>query len=196
MYDLDLNHVFTAKYSNIMPYYHNGMFYVDVGNTTHCFIAEDMDESVPDNVQDPVWSVKTDVHQAIAGGPTRLFGNGWFVVPTAIGNDRHLSVFSTQSGEMIDRLLIPEFSGAAYNTGYIDLNEGYVTLTVYRSGLFSSSGDNIFNIAAVKINDSGYFDRTSTKVISSLTRDSYLSALIVEGGYGFVNAYGTFKYMT
>ena len=193
VYDLDLNHLFTTKHSNIQPYYHDGMFYVDIGPTTYCFAAEDMDPSVPDNVQEPLWSKTTDVSQVYTGAPTRLFGDGWFVVPTATGDDRHLSVFSTQNGEMIDRLVIPEFIKAAYNTGYIDLNEGYVTLTVYGSGIFDAPGGNMYNIAAIKIGDDGHFDRTSLKIISSNAGNSYHSSLIVKNGYGFVNASGIFQ---
>ncbi|MGN1044521.1 MAG: leucine-rich repeat protein, partial [Candidatus Methanomethylophilaceae archaeon] len=195
VFDQDLEQVFAIGSTSPRSFYYDQKFFVATANGTYCYSAVDADPETPDNLHDPLWIAKVNqMVSAYAGTTTMFFSNDFFYGVAVEGSVISLITVDVNTGALIDEVEIPEFEGKAVNTGYIDLNEGYATLTVYGAGLFDpTSTDAIINIASVKIDDDGYFNRASLRTVTSGTGNSYCSALIVHEGLGYVFASGTFQ---
>ncbi len=196
VYDTDLNQLFVLNATTAKAFYHDGYFYVETKNGTSCYKAEDSDPSNPTNLQAPVWTKDTGSFVTMyEGGTQMVFHNGFIMVCgyDEDGRDVYLQTSDAKTGEMIDKIYIPEFKGQYSNKGYIDVSEGYATVTTYLSGIFDSQRGKIYNVASVKIDENGVFDHASLKVRSNGENSSYSSAMIINEGKGYVFSDGTFS---
>ncbi len=196
VYDTDLNQLFVLNATTAKAFYHDGYFYVETKNGTSCYKAEDSDPSNPTNLQAPVWTKDTGSFVTMyEGGTHMVFHNGFIMVCgyDEDGRDVYLQTSDAKTGEMIDKIYIPEFKGQYSNKGYIDVGEGYATVTTYLSGIFDSQRGKIYNVASVKIDENGVFDHASLKVRSNGEKSSYSSAMIINEGKGYVFSDGTFS---
>ncbi|MDY5872606.1 MAG: leucine-rich repeat protein, partial [Candidatus Methanomethylophilaceae archaeon] len=195
VFDQDLEQVFSIGSTSARSYYYDQKFFVATKDGTFCYSAVDADTKVSDNVHKPLWNVKVDqVVSNYEGSSTMFFFKDYMYGVAMVNKVISLITLDVDTGALIDTVTIPEFEGKSINTGYMDFNEGYATITAYGAGIFdSTSPESIINIASVKIDDNGYFNRASLRAISSNTGNSYCSALIVEGGLGYVFASGVFQ---
>ncbi len=196
VFDTDLNQIFVIGATTAKAFYHDGYFYVETSNGTACYKAEDADPSNPTNAQRPVWTMDTGSFVTLyEGGTQMLFHNGFIMVCGFVESEGwtvYLQTSDAKTGEKIDRIYIPEFKGQYSNKGYIDIGEGYATVTTYLTGIFDAQKGKIYNVASVKIDENGVFDHASLKVRSNGDRSSYSSAMIINDGLGYVFSDGTF----
>ncbi|MBR6204428.1 MAG: leucine-rich repeat protein [Candidatus Methanomethylophilaceae archaeon] len=194
VFDTDLNQLFILSNTTAKAFYHDGRFYVETPSGTACFEAKDSDPSDPANRQNPVWTMDTGSFVTLyEGGTQMLFHNG-FVMVCGFDDDGsvYLQTSDAATGKKIDRIYIPEFKGQWSNKGYINIGEGYATVTTYLSGIFDSQKGKINNVASVRIGEDGMFDHATLKVRSNGNGSSYSSALIVNDGLGYVFSDRTF----
>ncbi len=195
VFDENLVNVFTLTMKDITGYYHDGFFYLTDDSGTGCFLAEDSDPTADGNIQLPVW--KRDIGIAITdyrGAAYIVFSDG-FMMFEGYGTENtvFMSTVDYKTGEEIDRIYIDDFKGMFTNTGYIEICEGYATMTAYEAGIFDSQGtDSVINIAAVRIDSNGMFDEATLRTASSGTGNGQTSAMIVVDGLGYVFADTTF----
>ena len=194
VFDADLEQKFILTARSAKTYYNEGRFYVETSNGTSCFAASDENPTDGSNMQRPLWTADTGSFVTpYEGGTAMLFHNGFVMV---CGHDDEGSIYLQTSdaatGQRIDRLYIPQFDGHYTNKGYIDISEGYATVTTYTTGLFEFSNGPIDNVASVRIGEDGKFDHATLKVKSNGSSGGFSTALIVSGGLGYVSSGGTF----
>ncbi len=194
VFDADLEQKFVLTARSAKAYYNEGRFYVETSNGTSCFAASDDDPTDGSNMQRPLWTADTGSFVTpYEGGTAMLFHNGFVMVCGHDGDGSiYLQTSDAATGQRIDRLYIPQFDGHYTNKGYIDISEGYATVTTYTTGLFEFSSGPIDNVASVRIGEDGKFDHATLKVRSNGSSGGFSTALIVSGGLGYVSSGGTF----
>lgn len=193
VYNTELEQVFTLSQKNLKTFYHDGMFFVtDSKEITHAFSAVDADTSKTDEIHEPLWSL--DVGSRVTsfeGGSTILFMNGFAATIDFVDIDGEsypqFNTFNYKTGERIDSYTMLEMPGVSGEKGYIDISEGYLTVTTYGTGLFESdTGEPLDNIGIIEIDAYGNLDDASYRSFYTGATQSYHSAFIVEQGLGFV----------